>query len=223
MELNELISNTAAVIDTAARVKEVLLSSELLDLENSIDPDNIDDEPSIKSSDAVNNLLDLLISSGSDSRLAKVIATATKIANATGCLTLEEDTVFDIASISDETAYRIKIANQVANGEIDIEEAADAMIDRAAARLIALAESYIDNLLPLSVDDMCRALNSAYPQTAPLTPIIKNTVKILQPILKYSIRKGITAVAAHAKNVIPKIKDCAKRKLYEFSKKIALA
>lgn len=220
MELNELISRTATVIDTAARVKEVLLSSGLQEVG---DVSGKDETASVSvSSEKANQLLESLVSSKSDTKFSKIVAAATKIADATGAMKLAKNTVFDIASMSDEAVTRIKVAYQVANGEIDIEDAADKLIDRAAARLITVAEAFIDKKLPIAVDAMSREMVKAFPQTAPLIPIIKNTVAIIQPKLKELAQKGISAVAKHAKNVAPKVIDWAKNKVSSFAKSFAL-
>lgn len=220
MEFNELISKTATVIDTAARVKEVILSSELQEVWDAAGKDEV---ASISvNSEKANQLLESLVSSKSDTKLSKIVAAATKIADATGAMKLAKNTVFDIASMSDETVTRIKVAYQVANGEIDIEDAADKLIDRAATRLITISEVVINKGLSMAVNTLSKVLVSAFPQTAPLVPIIKTTVAILQPKLKEIAQKGISAVAKHAKNVAHKVIGWAKNKVPSFAKSIAL-
>ena len=220
MEFNELISKTATVIDTAARVKEVILSSELQEVGDAAGEDEV---ASISvNSEKANQLLESLVSSKSDTKLSKIVAAATKIADATGAMKLAKNTVFDIASMSDETVTRIKVAYQVANGEIDIEDAADKLIDRAATRLITISEVVINKGLSMAVNTLSKVLVSAFPQTAPLVPIIKTTVAILQPKLKEIAQKGISAVAKHAKNVAHKVISWAKNKVPSFAKSIAL-
>lgn len=216
MELNDLLSKAAEVIDIAARVKETISNAQ------SAIPDSTNQTEESANSEVdlnIQQILDSAISSNSDSNLAKIIAAATKIAKSTGALDLAKDSVYDIASMGDEVAARITTAYQVANGEIDVEEAAENLIDRSAARLIVLTENYIDNKLPIAVDAMCKAIVSYCPQAAPLEPIIKNAVNILQHHIKDLVRKGITAIAGKAKNAAPKIINWAKSKAVAFAGK----
>lgn len=220
MEFNELISKTATVVDTAARVKEILLSSEL---QEAADDAGKKETASISvNSEKANQLLESLASSKSDTKLSKIVAAATKIADATGAMKLAKNTVFDIASLSDETVTRIKVAYQVANGEIDIEEATGKFIDRAASRLITISEVVINKGLSKAVNTLSTVLVSAFPQAAPLVPLIKTTVAVFQPKLKEIAQKGISAVATHAKNVASKVISWAKNKVSSFAKSIAL-
>lgn len=212
MELNEILANTAEAISAASKIKETLSSASL---ENII-PESSENE---SSDENISKLLSSFVSSSSTEKLSKVMATAAKIADSLGVISLEGNSKFDIASLCDEAATKISLATKVATGEIDIEEYSDRLVDHAASRLIAYADDYIDNKLPMAVDLLCGTLVKAYPPAAPLIPLVKNLVPILQPKIKQCVRTGINAVAKHAKAILPKLFNTAKVKVQQFAAK----
>ena len=212
MELNEILANTAEAISAASKIKETLSSASL---ENII-PESSENE---SSDENTSKLLSSFVSSSSTEKLSKVMATAAKIADSLGVISLEGSSKFEIASLCDEAATKISLATKVATGEIDIEEYSDRLVDHATSRLIAYADDFIDNKLPMTVDLLCGTLVKAYPPAAPIVPVIKNFVPILQPKIKQCVRTGINAVAKHAKAILPKLFNTAKVKVQQFAAK----
>ncbi len=145
----------------------------------------------------------------------KAVAAAHKIAQATGDTEIEEESPCEMASAADEAVERIKQTTLYAKGEIEYEELANRLIDRAEARLVVVADKAID-----MAADAIPALLARIPKLAPLAPIARTVVERIKPAVKDVVKKGINWVADQAKKVVPKLIDTAKGLLQKAKQKL---
>lgn len=119
-----------------------------------------------------------------------------------------------LASTASIGATQVKTAYKVATGEMEINEAADALIDEAAVRIPTIADKVIDKYGPKAINVISAAL-SKHPYTAVLATAIKAYEKPILTATKVVVRKGIKHVANAAKNVvhkaIPMVKNVANK------------
>lgn len=137
--------------------------------------------------------------------IKKIIAAARKIAQATGDTEIEEESPYEMAAAADDAVERLKQTLRYANGEIEYEELANLLIDRAEARLVVCFDRVVDRAV-----DGIPLLMSRVPRLAPLAPIAKSLMERIKPDLQTKLHKGIHQVATHAKKLAPKLIDAAK-------------
>jgi hypothetical protein len=169
--------------------------------------------PFIQEFKCVKDFLDLPLNDSKEADLKKLFATAITIACEKGVLPfpMEDKSPLAIASIVDEGLTRLKVAYQTSIGTIDVIEAADALIDRLAVRVVVAVDKAIERGVPMLLDRLCGAMVSVFPQTASLVPVIKSLEKYITPIAKVTARKGIQVIADTAKVVVRKVADKAKQ------------
>lgn len=115
--------------------------------------------PFIKEFKCVKDFLEMPINDSKERNLKKMFAAAIVMAKEKGVLPFEMDTSsVAIASAIDEGLTRLKTGYQVATGELDAIEAADILIDKATARIIAIVDKAIDHIMPIVVDKLCQVL-----------------------------------------------------------------
>lgn len=149
------------------------------------------------------------------SKVKKAVAAARKIAQATGDAEIEEESPYEMASAADEAIERIKQTTLYAKGEIEYEELANRLIDRAEARLVVVADKAID-----MAADAIPAVLARIPKLAPLAPIAKTVVERIKPAVKTVVQKGINWVADQAKKFAPKLINTAKGLLQKAKQKL---
>ena len=142
------------------------------------------------------------LASGEDSRMKKLMAAALHVAAARGIDIGINAVPEAIASFADEAYTRLKTSVQVASGQIDVYQAADVLIDHAAARLTVVAEQAVAKGVPLAVNALCTALTRFYPPIEVLTPYIRNAAQYLTPRLQEAVRGGIQRLSAYAKTAV---------------------
>lgn len=175
--------------------------------------------PFIKEFKCVKDFLEIPLNDPKEADLKKLFSTAIVTAMDKGVLpfTINENSPLAIASLVDEGMTRLKVAYQTATGELDIIEAADALIDRLAVRTIVAADKAIEKGVPIFLDRICTAMVSTFPQTATLVPFVKSFEKFLTPIAKTAVRKGVKMIANTAKTAVRKVAD----KVKQVAKKIS--
>ena len=152
----------------------------------------------------IKEFLELPFNDKREATLKKLFAVAVNIAikNKTFPIELEDNSPSAIASIIDESLNRVKVAYLSSIGQMDVIEAAEALIDRTAARVIAVLEKAIDKAAPLIIDKVCTAIEAAYPQTKPVMTIIRASEKVIVEKTKEIIKKGIDMIASSAKAIV---------------------
>lgn len=148
--------------------------------------------------------LDASLVGDKDTAMKKLFAAGITLANDAGVLPfdLSDSSPEGIASVVDDSLTRVKVAYKVATGEIPLEEAADTLIDAAAARVTAIADNVIDTVAA-NTDSICDAISVAFPPAAEVIqvakPIIKHVVTRVAPKVKEAIHAGINKVSQMAK------------------------
>ena len=148
--------------------------------------------------------LDASLVGDKDTAMKKLFAAGIVMANDAGVLpfNLPDNSPEGIASVVDDGLTRVKVAYKVATGEIPLEEAADTLIDAAAARAMAVADNVIDTV-SANTDLICDALSVAFPPAAEVIqiakPVIKHVVTNVAPKVKEAIHTGIEKVSRYAK------------------------
>ena len=114
-----------------------------------------------------------------------------------------------IAGMIDDGLTRIKVAFKEQVGEFDVHEAADILVDRMAARAIAVVERAIDVGLPIAAKKLASVL-ALNPYTAPLAPIVETVVPYVAEPIKKIVVTGIKVFAEKSKPIIHKTIDKVK-------------
>lgn len=84
----------------------------------------------------------------------------------------------------DEGLNRVKVAYLSSVGQMDVIEATEVLIDRTAARAVAVIEKAVDKAGPLILNKVCSVVEAAYPQTKPVVAIVRASEKLLLRRLK---------------------------------------
>lgn len=154
--------------------------------------------------------LDASLVGDKDTAMKKLFAAGLTLANDAGVLPFDllDDSPAGVASLVDDGLTRVKVAYKVAIGEIPLEEAADTLIDAAAARITAIADAFIDTV-EANTDLICDALSVAFPPATELIQLFKPTIKHVvinvAPKVKEAIHSGIEKVSHIAKETIKPI------------------
>ncbi|MBO7256577.1 MAG: hypothetical protein J6V04_04555 [Bacteroidales bacterium] len=168
-----------------------------------------DDIPFIKEFKCVKEFLELPINDKRETFLKKIFATVVIIAKEKGQLPFDlPESVEEIASMVDDALTRIKVAFKQQMKEMDIYEAADALVDRIEARTIALVERVVEVGLPVLTEKLA-ALAMAHPYTKPLAPVIKMVAPYVAEPVKNAICKGVRFLAEKSKPIIHKAIETA--------------
>lgn len=145
--------------------------------------------------------------SPSELALKKVMSTALAIAKAKELL--PEGVAKDIsgtgmASLVDDVVSRAKVAMKVAEG-LDPYKGADILIDKAAARVAAIADVVVEKGVDLAIDKIGTVVTSVFPQAAPVVAVLKSMQHVITASVQKVVRKGIALVANVAKVAVRKI------------------
>ena len=150
--------------------------------------------------------LDASLVGDKDTAMKKLFAAGVVMANDAGVLPfdLPDDSPSGVASLVDDSLTRVKVAYEVATGAIPLEVVADTLIDAAASRAMAVADTVLDNP-EMSVEIVCNTVSAAFPPIAEVVqfvkPVIKQVVTRIAPKVKEFVRSGINRVSQYAKEV----------------------
>lgn len=164
----------------------------------------------IKKSPFVQDFLDHEVGSTTDTRFKQVYAAAIDLAKQNDCLTfdLPQDNPEAIAVLVDEGLTRVKTAYQLATGAMDPIEVADVMIDKAAARTVAVVENAFESgMVNRTVTDSVVALMTYLhvPDAVAYREIISSVVGRLEPYMQKIAKTGIQVVATTAKQTVRRV------------------
>lgn len=169
-----------------------------------LDGASVDGEDKATPMGCMQEFLDASLVGDKDTAMKKLFAAGLTLANDAGVLPfdLPDNSPEGIASVVDDGLTRVKVAYKVATGEIPLEEAADTLIDAAAARAMAVADNVVDTV-SANTDLICDALSIAFPPAAEVIqiakPVIKHVVTNVAPKVKEAIHTGIEKVSRYAK------------------------
>ena len=194
--LNDLVTKESAV--------------ESVNLENQIAEEEA--MPEGKELKCVKEYLDASLTDERNIKMKKLYATAAIIAKEKNLQPEFEkiNNSASMASVVDNGLNRYKVAYQTASGQLDPVDAADALIDYAAARAVTIADKVIEKGVPLALNKLIDVIAKKYPSVEVLRPIIQATTQHVTPVVKQFVRKGIKTVADTAKSVVRKVASTVK-------------
>lgn len=171
------------------------------------------DEPSPDEGiETISEFLDLPVNDKKETVLKKLLAASAIVAKSKGVLPVEiPDSPTAIASAVEVGLNQMKVAYKTAVGELDSIEAADILIDNMAARSVTVADKILEKGVPIVLDRLCVAMVQAYPATAAIVPIIKNTEKHITAGVKRIMAKGTATLTKIAKPIVQNLMATAKR------------
>lgn len=142
---------------------------------------------------------------GVDSRVKKLMAAALHITASKEHMIDVKPIPLAIAPLVDEAFTRMKVSALLKAGKVDVYEAADKLIDRAAARLIVITDKVIAQGFPLVAGKLVDALAVYCPPIEVLAPFVKNLVSRLTPICQETVKAGIQKLSDYAKKTVKKV------------------
>lgn len=172
-----------------------------------------EDIPYIKEFECIKKFLEEPLNSRGESALKKVFATAIIIANEKGLLPFRlPESAEEIASLIDDALNRLKVAYQQAIGRIDLDEAVEALVDRAEARAIAFVEYALETGVQVLADKIEKMMYKN-PYTAPFAPFVRVALSYVAEPVKNAVCSGIRTIAKGAKAFLHKTIDFVKTKV----------
>ena len=202
--------NTASKALIQAVTNDTTLQSVLLEGDVSID--NV---KQFASSKVLQEFLDAPVGSEKDTQVKKLMATAIHIANQNDCLPFElpSSDPIEIAKLVDEGLTRVKVAYQSGCGMLDPIEVADVLIDKAAARVVALVDhAFESGMVNQALTQGSVALLTFLKVTnaQAYAPIISNVISRVERPMQNFIKNGINYIAQSAKTVVRKVASSVK-------------
>lgn len=174
----------------------------------------VEESTPIRESKTVKEFLDMPVNDKREANLKKLYAAAVVVAKDKKVLPFETpDTSVGVASAVDDGLTRMKVGYQTATGELDILEATDILIDRAAARTVAVVDKIIEKGVPFVADMLYKAVSCVFPPAKVVAPIVEKAVRYVTPRIKNFVRKGIKTVAEAAKPIVRNVVKAGKKVL----------
>lgn len=197
--------NTASKALIQAVTNNTTLQSVLL--EGNVSIDNV---KQFASSKVLQEFLDAPVGSEKDTQVKKLMATAIHIANQNDCLPFEvpSSDPIEIAKLVDEGLTRVKVAYQSGFGMLDPIEVADVLIDKAAARVVALVDHAFESGMvnqALTKGSVALLTFLKVPNAQAYAPIISNVISRVERPIQNFIKKGINYIAQSAKTTVRKV------------------
>lgn len=173
-----------------------------------------------KVSETAMDFLERKMSDRKSAKFKKVLAAATIVAKAKGIPTPVKDfSPVSLASTVDEGANRAKAAYQVSTGTLDPVEAADALIDSTAARVVAVADKVIEKGVPIVLNTVVDKVAKVFPPAKAVKPYVEHVAKVVTPLAKKAVRAGVKTLAKVAKTVVHSVASTVSkvgRKIFKF-------
>lgn len=197
--------NTASKALIQAVTNNTTLQSVLL--EGNVSIDNV---KQFASSKVLREFLDAPVGSEKDTQVKKLMATAIHIANQNDCLPFEvpSSDPIEIAKLVDEGLTRVKVAYQSGCGLLDPIEVADVLIDKAAARVVALVDHAFESGMvnqALTKGSVALLTFLKVPNAQAYAPVISNVISRVERPIQNFIKKGINYIAQSAKTTVSKV------------------
>lgn len=197
--------NTASKALIQAVTNNTTLQSVLL--EGNVSIDNV---KQFASSKVLREFLDAPVGSEKDTQVKKLMATAIHIANQNDCLPFElpSSDPIEIAKLVDEGLTRVKVAYQSGCGLLDPVEVADVLVDKAAARVVALVDHAFESGMvnqALTKGSVALLTSLKVPNAQAYAPVISNVISRVERPIQNFIKKGINYIAQSAKTTVRKV------------------
>lgn len=203
MTLNNQI---AEKINSGSKLSETLTSAIL-------EPNSISTSLSKVKSEMIEKALTSHFNSDSELTVKKILAAALFVGKKKGILPMDIPNNIDsieTATLADEVINRIKTSYQTANGIIDAFEAADILIDKATARVMAVADMAVEKGIDFAINKLSSVVAKTFPQAIPVIAC----VKVIQPVItekaQQIVRNGIGMINKVAKNTVRTLGESVK-------------
>ena len=202
--------NTASKALIQAVTNNTTLQSVLL--EGDISIDNVKE---LGKSKVLQEFLDAPVGSEKDTQIKQIIASAILIAKQNDCLPFDLPSFdpVEVAKIVDEGLTRVKVAYQSGCGMLDPIEVADVLIDKAAARVVALVDYAFESGMvnqALTQGSVALLTFLKVPNAQAYTPIISNVISRVERPMQNFIKNGINYIAQSAKTAVRKVASSVK-------------
>lgn len=247
--LNESREKLATSVEESIPVISAIRSIELEERLSKILPKDspettVDGGEQPSKNELINEYLTSNLSSGSETKIKKILAIAAVLANQKGTLHIPEEynNAESYANSVDEAAARLKANYQVGSGRITASEALDYISDRLISRVTTAVDTVVDyvsgkaekivttvkNTVIKFADNIVEkglmaiqlllktAITKIYPPLAFIHPYIDNVIQWITPKAKQFVKKGVTWIADKAKTII----NNAKVKVKEGARKV---
>lgn len=134
----------------------------------------------------------------------KLLAAAMIIANDKGYISLPDKYANpqSIAAIADKTVETIKLAHDVATGEMDVDKEIDYRVKKAEAWAKTAVDYLIDKGTPIVADRVTDMIVSVCPAAEVLRPKVHKVAQVVAPKVKKLAHKGIDYLADRAKEYL---------------------
>lgn len=203
------------------QMKEKTLADTLMEsVQTTASPATDSVDKVVKVSKTAMDFLDRKMSDKKSVNFKKVLAAATIIAKTKGVPTSVKDfSPVSLASTVDEGANRAKAAYQVSMGTLDPVEAADALIDSTAARVVTVADKVIEKGVPIVLNTVVDKVVKVFPPAKVVKPVVEHISKVVTPLAKKAVRVGVQTLAKVAKTVVHSVASAVSkvgRKLFKF-------
>lgn len=206
------LENINSTIKDIVTVSEALINAETI-------PVAVNGKPST----LMESALESDFNSDTELKAKKAISTALLIAKKKNLLPEGVPSSIDgiyAATLVDDIFTRMKVAYQTANGNIDIYEASDIMIDKATTRVLAVSDIMVAKGVDFAINKVGMTIAKAFP---PALPIIA-AVKCIQPFItekaQQFVKTGIQKLSSFAKTAVRKVGEFIKNKAKNFVKSL---
>lgn len=180
-------------------------------------------QTAVKESMLMNKALTSSFNSSEELKSKKLLSAALLIARKKNLLPAGMPETFgsvSSASISDEAITKMKTAYQVATGKIDVCVAADKMIDRATARLLAVSDVAVKKGVDIAINKIGAVVATVYPPARPVVAVLKFVQPFITEKAQQLVKKGIQKINTVAKKTVRKVVETLKVGVKIFSKPV---
>jgi hypothetical protein len=203
--INAVSKDLIQAVANSTTLQSVLLEGDI----------SIDNVKELGKSKVLQEFLDAPVGSEKDTQVKKLMATAIHIANQSDCLPFElpSSDPIEIAKLVDEGLTRVKVAYQSGCGMLDPIEVADVLIDKAAARVVALVDHAFESGMvnqALTKGSVALLTFLKVPNAQAYAPIISNVISRVERPVQNFIKNGINYIAQSAKTVVRKVASSVK-------------
>lgn len=194
MEYAEKINNTAQSLQDSITNNFSLFESVLDELWEADSEIGVDEE------------VGEFIAQEDETSIAQAIAAAKKISAISEGNEVTTFMEYKIASEASNAATFVKGAIDYANGDIDLQEFTDKVVDTAECRLVASLDTCID----VGIELVGPAIAVAFPPLEPVIPVVHNILRTLKPEIKKTVHSVVHSLGEFAKKAVPVLVDKVK-------------
>lgn len=212
-------------INESLRDVESLSSYNLIEVVDQYKEDGLD----IGTSKALQQVLDAELDDPLETKYKKLLALSTLIAQQKEVL--PEDVKYEnsteLATMIDDSVTRTKVAYQIASQGLDLDVAADYLIDKAAARVSGAVDvAFESGVAGEMMTDGIIVASNAIPYVGPAIsatlqscrPMVREVVRMVEEPVRKMIHKGVDYISKAAKPVVHKAISMVKTTVKSFVK-----